>query len=390
MTRWREVRLAEHCEIVSGATPRRDHPEYWGGNIAWVTPKDLRGLDGPVLENTPEKITKAGYESCSTRLLPAGSVLFSSRAPIGLVAITGREMCTNQGFKSLIPGAGVDAGYLYWCLKREAPRIDAQSSGTTFSEVSRKGMERIKIPLPPLPEQRRIAAILDKADAIRRKRQQTLDLADQFLRSAFLDMFGDPVTNPKGWDTTTLGDVVHAAQDGPHVSPEYADDGVPFLSTRHIKPHGIVWKDLRYITREKAVGQWRKCKPQRGDVLYTKGGTTGIAAAVDFDREIAVWVHVAVLKTDQTKIAPAWLTAMLNTKYCYAQSQRYTHGITNKDLGLTRMVKIKLYLPPLAKQKEYAEVARSSKLLRAQLCRIQKTEYELSASLVQRAFRGAL
>jgi hypothetical protein len=105
-------------------------------------------------------------------------------------------------------------------------------------------------------------------------------------------MFGDPATNPKGWTRATIDDMVSAAKDGPHVSPTYADLGVPFLSTRHIKPGKVIWEDLRYITQEEAQRQWRKCKPGRGDILYTKGGTTGLAVAVDFDDEFAVWIHV--------------------------------------------------------------------------------------------------
>ncbi len=141
-------------------------------------------------------------------MLPKGSVLVTSRAPIGNIAIAGRDLCTNQGFKSLIPGESVDGLYLYYCMKHSSQRLQALGNGATFKEVSKKIVEEFEIPLPPLPEQRRIAAILDKADAIRRKRQQAIQLADDFLRAVFLEMFGDPVTNPKGWPVLKMSEVI--------------------------------------------------------------------------------------------------------------------------------------------------------------------------------------
>ncbi|NJL60724.1 MAG: hypothetical protein HC903_01445 [Methylacidiphilales bacterium] len=114
---WKLEKLGECCQIISGSTPSRNKPEYWGGSISWVTPKDLSKLKSPILEDSPEKITEVGYKSCSTTLMPAGAILFSSRAPIGHVAIAGKPMCTNQGFKSLVPNSSVDSAFLYWCMR---------------------------------------------------------------------------------------------------------------------------------------------------------------------------------------------------------------------------------------------------------------------------------
>ena len=143
-----------------------------------------------------------------------------------------------------------------------------------------KDVARLQIPLPPLAEQKRIAGILDAADALRAKRREALAQLDTLLQSTFLDMFGDPVTNPMGWEQCVVGDVVHAAKDGPHVSPTYAESGIPFLSTRHIKPGEVVWEDLKYIDQDEANRQWKKCRPEFGDILYTKGGRRGLRLAL--------------------------------------------------------------------------------------------------------------
>lgn len=164
------VKLKDCCTVVGGATPKRHIPEYWGNDVPWVTPRDVSNMENPILQDAPEYISKLGYKNCSTYLLPKGSILFTSRAPIGNVAIAGREMCTNQGFKSLVPSKNVDSAYLYHCMQYMSPKLQALGNGATFKEVSKKVVEEFEIPLPPLEEQKRIAAILDKADAIRRKR----------------------------------------------------------------------------------------------------------------------------------------------------------------------------------------------------------------------------
>ena len=205
---WPVATVGEVCEVVSGATPKTGKPEFWGGNVPWVTPKDLSELGQKHLSDTPRKITKAGLKSCSARMLPAQSVLFSSRAPIGLVAINTLPVCTNQGFKSLVPRSDlVSPDFLFWWLKVQEKHIQSKGRGATFKEVSKKIVEDLQIPLPPLAEQKRIAGILDAADALRTKRREALAQLDTLIQSTFLDMFGDPVTNPMGWMVTCVGDV---------------------------------------------------------------------------------------------------------------------------------------------------------------------------------------
>ena len=202
---WPVATIGEVCEVVSGATPKTGKPEFWDGNVPWVTPKDLSELGQKHLSDTPRQITKAGLKSCAARMLPAQSVLFSSRAPIGLVAINTLPVCTNQGFKSLVPRFDlVSPDFLFWWLKTQEKHIQSKGRGATFKEVSKKIVEDLQIPLPPLTEQKRIARILDAADALRAKRREALAQLDTLLQSTFLDMFGDPVTNPMGFPRETL------------------------------------------------------------------------------------------------------------------------------------------------------------------------------------------
>ena len=169
-----------------------------------------------------------------------------------------------------------------------------------------------------------------------------------------------PFEIPEGWKWVRLGEIIFGVADGPHFSPKYQEQGIPFISTRNISSGRLDLSTAKYISRELHEELCKRCKPKKGDVLYTKGGTTGIAAVNDSDVEFNVWVHVAVLSLDQ-HVYPYYLAMALNSPHCYELSQEYTHGTSNRDLGLTRMVRITLPLPPLAEQKRI--VARLEEIL---------------------------
>ena len=248
----------------------------------------------------------------------------------------------------------------------------------------------MEIPLPPLPEQRRIASILDQADNLRTVRQQAKNLMDEMALAIFNEMFGDPGTNPKGLPVGKLRDLVSSVSDGPHVSPKYVGEGIPILSARHVKNGQLVFEDAKYLSPEDAHVQWKKCKPERGDVVYTKGGTTGLAAPVQTDEPFTVWVHLALLKVRADAANGIWLAAMLNSQFCYSQSQTLTRGITNRDLGLKRMVDIKVVKPLLTLQLEFVERLETAQAVSRKHSEQISRFDELFASLQHRAFRGEL
>ncbi len=247
MSGWPTVRLEDCTEIVSGATPSTLESAYWDGDICWATPKDLSELDGAYISDTPRKITRRGLQSCAATVLPSESVLLSSRAPIGHVAINTVPMATNQGFKSFVPNRErVYAKFLYHWLRRNRPYLESLGNGATFKEVSKAVVARIEIPLPPLPEQRRIAEILDRADALRAKRRAALARLDTLTQSIFLDMFGDLSTNPKAWPKGTLGEVTEMVTGYPFRSEEYVtnSDSVRLCRGANVLPGRIDWSDL--------------------------------------------------------------------------------------------------------------------------------------------------
>lgn len=164
MEEWKTYRLEELGDIVGGATPSTKEPLNYDGDIAWLTPKDLSTFNERFISNGERSITKRGYDSCSCKMLPKGSVLFSSRAPIGYVAIAQNDLCTNQGFKSFIPSSKVNSLFMYYLLKYKKDDIASLGCGTTFMEVSGSVMKYVEVNIPDIATQHRIAQVLSSLD----------------------------------------------------------------------------------------------------------------------------------------------------------------------------------------------------------------------------------
>jgi type I restriction enzyme S subunit len=208
--KWPVVEIGSITIVVGGSTPRRENPVFWNGDIPWVTPTDLPKIGEGIgdVTATNDHITEQGLDSCSAQIVPVGSVLFSSRATIGKLGLAGVPLTTNQGFINLIPGPLILSKFLAYTLWYHTPQIATLSGQTTFTEVTKGAFRKFRIPLPPLSEQRRIVEILDQADALRRKRAEADARAARILPALFYKMFGDPATNPMGWPTKSLGEVV--------------------------------------------------------------------------------------------------------------------------------------------------------------------------------------
>lgn len=233
------VKLGDVCTIVSGTTPKSNHSEYWNGDLNWVTPAELTDETDTIYE-TQRKITSQAVIDSSLKSFPAGTVLLSSRAPIGKVAIAGTEMYCNQGFKNLICSEKIYNRYLYHFLKNKTAYLNSLGRGATFKEISKSIVENIEIPLPSLEEQQEIAAVLDKVSDLIAKRRQQLEKLDLLVKARFVEMFGDPVSNPKQWETKGLAELGEC-KNGMNFHTE--DSGIDI----HCLGVGD-FKDLSYIT----------------------------------------------------------------------------------------------------------------------------------------------
>lgn len=390
---WPLVKLKDCCEVVGGATPKREIPEYWdSADIPWVTPKDVSDMSSPVLNDAPEYISEAGFKGCSTSMLPKGSILVTSRAPIGNIAIAGRSLCTNQGFKSLIPGANVDGLYLYYCMTHSSERLQALGNGATFKEVSKKIVEDFEIPLPPLSEQKRIAAILDKAAAIRRKRQQAIQLADDFLRAEFLDMFGDPVTNPKGWEVRPLIELIDPVRPityGILMPGDDMEGGVPYVRVVDMKDGVVLVDQVRRTTLEISQ-QYKRSSLKAGDVLMSIRGHVGRLAVVPKELEGANITQDTARLATNSNCSSLYLYACLENHRMQQEMQRFVKGAAVKGINLSDVKGLRIPVPPIELQKK---IERKIELMTAALTSLERSSICLLDgfnSLSQKAFSGQL
>jgi type I restriction enzyme S subunit len=188
---WREYRIGEVADIVGGSTPSTADPSNFNGEIPWLTPKDLSGPHDRYVSRGDRNLSRKGLESCSAHLLPAGTVLVTSRAPIGYVAIARNPIATNQGFRSLIPKPGFDSEYLYYWIRAHVEELQRHASGSTFQELSGSALARIRIRVPPLPEQRAIAHILGTLDDKIELNQRMSETLEAMARGLFKAWFVD-------------------------------------------------------------------------------------------------------------------------------------------------------------------------------------------------------
>ena len=202
---WTYKKLGEVGTVIGGSTPKTDVAEFWNGDFAWITPAELDG--SKYIHSTVRTITKEAIEKTNLTLLPVGTVLLSSRAPIGKVCITTIPMYCNQGFKNIVCSDKLNNEFLYWWLKGKNDYLNLLGVGATFKEISKRIVEQIIIPVPPIETQSRIVSELDLLQSIIDKQQAQLKELDKLAQSIFYDMFGDPVENEKGWEVKKVSEI---------------------------------------------------------------------------------------------------------------------------------------------------------------------------------------
>lgn len=385
---WPLVALKDCCRVVSGGTPKTDIPEYWGGAHYWVTPKDLSSLNSIYINETPERITDSGLKNSSAEMLPIGTVLFSSRAPIGHIAITSTTMCTNQGFKSFIPGKSVDALYLYFCLKYHTPELQALGNGATFKEVSKRVVEEYKIPLPPLATQKHIARVLEQADQLRKQAQQMESELNQLAQSLFLEMFGDPIENPKGWKKEPLQNLMTIKRgSSPRPIEKFVGGTIPWIKIGDATSGDDIYI---YETKEKIIeaGLSKTVFLEPGSVIFANCGVSlGFARIL----KIHGCIHdgwLSFSEIDESRINKVFLLKAINS--ITEHFRRMAPEGTQPNLNTGLMKSFEMTAPPIELQNSFEKlIVEISE--RKQEAKGKSEHFDLLFnSLMQRAFNGEL
>ncbi|WP_297811117.1 restriction endonuclease subunit S [uncultured Methylophaga sp.] len=384
---FKKVALGDCCEIISGSTPSRNKAEFWDGEINWFTPKDLSRIKSKYISEAPEKITALGLKSCSTTLLPKNSLLLSSRAPIGHIAITTIEACTNQGFKSLMPNKNLDVEYLYFAIKNIIPQLKDLGNGATFKEISKSTLSKVQIPIPPLAEQKQIATILDAADSLRLKDQQLVEHYTALSQSLFLEMFGDPISNPRGWDVSCLGNIGkwHSGGTPNRKNTDYFAGDIPWVTSGEL--NNMYISDSKEHISEDAIKNSAAKIINKDSLLLGMYDTAALKSSITTE-VISCNQAIAFSTLDSSKANTVFVYSMI--QYGKEHFRRLQRGVRQKNLNLTMIKEIEIIHPPIELQNQFAERIKIIEQQKQQAkTNLQKSE-ALFNSLLQQAFTGEL
>ena len=331
---YKKVKISDIGKIVSGATPKTKDVDNYGGSIAWITPADLSGYTSKYISHGSRNITQKGYDSCSTHLMPRGTVLFSSRAPIGYVAIAENPICTNQGFKSIVPNDDIDSEFLYYQLQYLRKKIQEKGSGTTFKEISGKVLGETDIVVPSLEEQSRIVAHieelfseLDKAvDTLKTTKEQLEVYRQAVLKDAFSDF-------EKKDSIRNLTMVVTSGSRG--WAKYYSNSGALFVRIGNLTHSGIDidFRDIQHITPpDNAEGVRTRLQPN--DVLVSITADLGSIGFVSEKVEEAyINQHIALVRF-QNPVQGRFKARYLRSEYGQKDLLKNKRGGGKLGLGL--------------------------------------------------------
>ena len=351
---FRRYAISEMGDIISGATPKTTVPDNFGGEIPWLTPADLSGYTGKYISHGARNLTRQGYDSCSTHLMPAGTVLLSSRAPIGYVAIAKNEICTNQGFKSIVPKTFVNSEFLYYQLKSLKNTLQNLGSGTTFKELSAKKLATVQVVIPSLEEQKSIVSkieeLFSRLDSSVAELKTAKEKLKVYRQAVLKEAFDSVQANSK---RVTIKSVCETIKVGIVIKPTqyYVEQGGVFaFRNANVRRNYIEDKDWAMISQE---GHQKNLKSQVhiGDVLIARSGVNlGMAATVPqkYDGYNAIDVVIAVPKKEF--ILSQYLAQYTNSPYGLEIVRKNQHGAAQGHLNVKEYGNLPIFLPNIPEQ----------------------------------------
>ena len=377
-----KVRLGDVCKIVSGSTPKTNIEEYWNGDIIWITPAELDD-ETCVIEDSARKITRLGFDQTGLQLFPAGTVILSSRAPIGKVAIAGKEMCCNQGFKNLICSEKIHNEYLYWFLKEKKEYLNLLGRGATFKEISKTIVENIEINLPCIQEQKYISTLLRKNWNIIEEKKREIQLLDMLVESRFSEMF----RNEKKY--MFMCDLCSMITDGTHQPPVFIREGIPFIFVSNITGNKVTYETEKFVSNETYMELIKHTPIEIGDVLLSTVGSYGHADVVKSDKKFLFQRHIAYLKPKREIVDSDYLHSALLASEAQRQIEEGVKGIAQKTLNLSVVRKISIPVPDIDRQKEFSSFVKQITKLKLSIQKSLDETQLLFDSLMQKFFESS-
>lgn len=387
-------KIKDIAKVYSGTTPSTSKSEYWNGSIKWITPAELQDGHNWYIYDTERKITEEAVQSKSLKMLKVGTILLTTRAPIGKVALAGETICTNQGFKNIECNTNViNPEFLYFWLLSKKKYLNSLGRGATFKEISKTIVENIQVPVPALNIQKEIVEVLKKSLFLIERRRVQIEALEQLTQSVFLEMFGDIANNPMNWETFRL-DEIYEIIDGDRgknypKQNEFYDEGYClFLNTGNVTKSGFNFDKTMFITKEKDE-VLRKGKLERYDLILTTRGTVGNIAYYD-DKVPYENVRInsgMVLLRKKADINPMFFTYYFRNPFVY---KSLISGTAQPQMPISNLRNAKIFYPPQNLQSKFGDIVNKieneKNLMKEALKQLEDNYY----SLMQRAFKGEL
>lgn len=354
-----KVKIGDVCTVVSGSTPKSTVPEFWNGNIKWITPAELSD-DSYIINDSKRHITDIGFAKTGLKLFPEGTVILSSRAPIGKTAIAGCEMCCNQGFKNLICGEKIDSKYLYFFLSSKTDYLNSLGRGATFKELSKTIVENIKIPLPDLSEQVAIATRLEKIQFLINMRKKEAEALEALVKSRFIELFigkGYPV---KTINEVSLGKGEYGAQSA---STGYDPKRSRYVRITDINDDGTLNDDVVASINPDDDKQYRL---EYGDFMFARmGATVGKTYAFVSGNQIFAG-YLIRYKLNRKLINPRYLFWYTKLDEYWNWVKLNQSGAAQPGINAQKYGVLQIPVPPIEIQEQFATFV--SQVDKSKLC----------------------
>lgn len=387
--KWQMTQIGSVAEVSSGDSAPQEASAFGGNGTPFIRAGSLSTLLDGAPENELELIPVHESSRRRMRTYPPQTIVFAKSGMSctkGLIYEVKNPAHVVSHLAALECGDNLDNRFLLrWFEVNPPSRLIANPS---YPSIKISDIRSVKIPLPPLDEQKRIAAILDAADALRAKRRQSIAQLDALIQSTFLDLFGDPVTNPMGWETQSLG-VLCDVRDGTHDSPKYVTEGRALLTSKNFKDGAIDYTGANLISESDFHQINKRSKVDKGDLVMPMIGTIGNPVLVEQEPDFAI-KNVALIKFTETSPDNRFIRALLCSHYFDHITAQANRGGTQKFVALKDLRGMPIPLPPLPLQQKFAaiveSVERQKAAQRANLAELDA----LFAALQHRAFRGEL
>lgn len=387
------VQIGDFCQTGSGGTPNRaDAFNFDGGTVPWVKSGELKSR---FVERAEESITEAALNSSAAKLVPKGALLVAMYgATVGEVSELKIDAATNQAVCHIVPDpVRCDRDYLFHALVASKPTLLSRRVGGAQPNISQGIIKSLKIPLPPVPEQRRIAAILETADALRAKRREAIAKLDQLLQSVFLDMFGDPVTNPRGWPLVELGSLVSdGPQNGLYKPASDYGSGTPILRIDGFRA-GDVIDDLPAKRVRLDITDVAKYQLRHADLVINRVNSPehlGKPALIgELSEPVVFESNMMRLTLDQGRVSPKYLLkALLQQNVRDQISRRRKDAVNQSSINQTDVSTLTITLPPVGVQEKFAAAVLACEKQRQFFASWTRASDALFASMQGGAFSG--